>query len=667
MMRHKNELFHIFFNCIDALIENPHQSIGEFEILTKMERQRLLGEFRQQEPQQYSASCLHQLFEQQVTESPENIAVYSQDTVYTYLELDQRANKLAHYLIELGVNINDTVGLSFNKHPDMIVAIMAILKAGGGYVPLDPGYPEDRLQYMIEDSGINILITQQELEARLPTSNCNIVSVDRQWAEIATRENSRPDIEVPLDSLAYIIYTSGSTGVSKGVMIEHDSIVNYTLAAQDAFGFSQADKVLQFASISFDTAGEEIFPTLACGASLYLADENMKASAKGFIEGCRREDISFVDLPTAFWHQITAAIVEDKLALPESIRCLIIGGERAQPQAVANWLELKNNIKLVNTYGPTECTIVSSYCELNTDNSDRNQEVPIGIPVKNLYAYVLDKKMQLVPIGVTGELHIGGAGLARGYLGKDQLTQEKFVKDPVAENSTALLYKTGDLVRFRNDGLLEYRDRADDQVKIRGYRIELGEVESALLKVDEIEQGIVLVDESDRGEKRLVAYYVTQSGNDISESQTRSALRKILPDYMMPQFIRKLDALPINATGKVNRAALPEVVRETEILDDEDYAAPETDSQKAIAGVWQNTLQIDRAGLYDNFFDIGGDSLLMMQVIANMEKELQLSATPRMLVSFNLAQLAGEFDQQKPATKNENLSAFAKVKKLFRF
>ncbi len=653
-----------FFNCIDALIEDPSQSLNTFDILTENERQLLTKELLQQPGKEIPALCLHQLFEQQVERTPEAVAVYNQQSSYSYGELERRANQLSHYLIELGVGVDQLVGISFERQPDMLVAILAILKAGAGYVPLDPEYPEERLQHMIQDSGIKVLVTQEKLREGLPNGEYKAVTIDTEWQKISTLEATQPAVSVTPTNLAYVIYTSGSTGKAKGVMIEHHAIVNYTLAAQDAFNFAPNDKVLQFASISFDTAGEEIYPTLACGASLYLAEDEMKASAKNFLEVCEREKISFVDLPTAFWHQITASVIEHKLTIPSEIKTLIIGGERAQPQAVANWLALKSQASLINTYGPTECTIVSSYCELTEQNTSRSQEAPIGIPVRNLYVYVLDKNLQIVPPGVTGELHIGGSGLARGYLGQPELTNEKFIDDPF--NPGKKLYKSGDLVRFRSDGLLEYRDRADDQVKIRGFRIELGEVESALLAVDEIEQGTVLVNQTEAGEKQLVAYYVGFQDNAITPNQVRSKLKEALPYYMHPQYIVALDELPINATGKIDRKALPIPNEDNSEVEDEDFEAPETESQKAIAAIWQKALNNQKIGLYANFFDVGGDSLLMMQVITNMENELGFVTNPRMLVSQNLAQLAAEFDQQNNSVTTESKpSILSKIRNLF--
>lgn len=648
-----------FFNCIDAIISNPKGLIKDFEILTAEEQTLFSGPFRAQTGFELSNDCLHELFEQQVMRTPNKVAVYNSTTCYTYENVFARVNQLAGYLILQGVGLDEPVGLSFNKHPDMIVAMLAILKSGGGYLPLDPDYPSDRLDYMIKDSGIKMILTQASLIDKLPDHNCQLIRLDSDWSMIAGTDLNDSQIvnsaKPGLRHLAYVIYTSGSTGRPKGVMIEHRSIVNYTLAAQQAFGFCEQDKVLQFSSISFDTAGEEIYPTLSSGGALYLADKAMLGSAKDFFCACEREKITFLDLPTAFWHQIAASILEDGLTLPASIRSLIIGGERAQPQAVANWIAHDNNVKLINTYGPTECAIVSSYCELNAENTRRDQEVPIGIPVKNLYAYVLDKNLKQVAIGVTGELHMGGVGLARGYLGKPEITVEKFVADPFSKDKNDRLYKTGDLVRFRGDGVLEYRDRVDDQVKIRGYRIEIGEVESAFIKVQEIEQGIVSIHRDENNNKSLVAYYVPCSGKKLTTTRLRSALKKTLPDYMLPKHFVALQGLPLTANGKINRAALPEP-SVNDGGDEADGIAPESLAQQKIASVWLTLPNINKVGLYDNFFDIGGDSLLMMQVIASMERELKFKATPRMLVSLNLAQLAGELEAQHPDLKIEPFS-----------
>ena len=659
-----------FFKCIDAIIENPEGSIADFNILTDEENELINGSFKAQPGFDIPNVCLHQLFEQQAKLTPDNMAVYNQEVSYSYQELLNRVEKLSAYLKLQGVKIDSPVGLSMNKHPDMIVAMLAILKAGGGYVPLDPAYPNDRLDYMIKDSGIQFLLTQQALQNELPEHFCKVILLDSHWNDIANTDlNSAQLSECPdpnSNNLAYVIYTSGSTGDAKGVMIEHKSIVNYTIAAKDAFAFCEQDKMLQFASISFDTAGEEIYPTLVSGGTLCLADDSMLGSTKEFLNACEREKITFLDLPTAFWHQITASIIEDKLTLPASIRNVIIGGERAQPQAVVNWVEnVKNahsadssprNAKLINTYGPTECTIVSSYCELNTANTNRNQEAPIGLPVKNLYSYVLDKNMQPVPLGVTGELHMGGVGLARGYLGKPEMTKEKFIADPFSDNAASKLYKTGDLVRFRHDGLLEYRDRADDQVKIRGFRIEVGEVESALFKIEAIEQGIINVHEDENKNKRLIAYYVPFADAKLTPSIIRSALKQSLPDYMLPQHFIELDEIPMTTNGKVNRKALPEPDVD-DSQSERDIIPLETIAQAIIAEIWSTLPNINQVGLYDNFFDIGGDSLLMMQVISGLEREIEFKTTPRMLVSLNLAQLANELESQHPTlktTKNIN-------------
>ncbi|PCI63730.1 MAG: hypothetical protein COB38_13390 [Gammaproteobacteria bacterium] len=657
-----------FFKCIDAFIDNPTGSITDFNILTDKENQLINGPFRAQKGFEIPDVCLHQLFEQQAKLTPDNIAVYNQDVSYSYKELLERVEKLSAYLKLKGVQIDAPVGLSMSKHPDMIVAMLAILKAGGGYVPLDPAYPNERLDYMIKDSGIQFLLTQKKLLDNLPAHQCSIILLDSDWSEINNTDLDSSQLSECPDpkpnNLAYVIYTSGSTGDAKGVMIEHQSIVNYTIAAKEAFGFCEQDKMLQFASISFDTAGEEIYPTLISGGTLCLADDSMLGSAKEFLKACEREKITFLDLPTAFWHQITASIIEDKLTLPSSIRNVIIGGERAQPQAVANWIESvkttqtegsdKIEAKLINTYGPTECTIVSSYCDLNADNTNREQEAPIGLPVKNLYAYVLDKNMQPVALGVTGELHMGGVGLARGYLGKPEMTEEKFIADPFSNNSASKLYKTGDLVRFREDGLLEYRDRADDQVKIRGFRIEVGEVESALLKIEEIEQGIINVHEDENKNKQLIAYYVPFTDTNLNASLIRSSLKQSLPDYMLPQHYIQLDEIPMTANGKINRKALPEPNMEDN--DNERDVIPlETNAQNKIAKIWLTLPNINQVGLYDNFFDIGGDSLLMMQVISGLERELQFKSNPRMLVSLNLAQLASELESQHPQLKSEKI------------
>lgn len=650
-----------FFHCIDALIADPEQKISDFALMDGQESSQVLQDFSHSSSAAVPATSLHALFAEQSARSPDKVAVYSNDGSYTYAEVEERSNRLAHYLLARGVEVGDRVGVSLRRHPDMIVAMLGILKSGCGYVPLDPDYPAERLTFMMSDSDIKALITQAALVDELPFEGQQILKIDTDWGRVAEYDAGTPAVNVTPGDLAYVIYTSGSTGRSKGVLIEHRSIVNYTLAAIDDYEISSNDVTLQLASISFDTAGEEIYPTLATGGTLYLADDRMFASARDFVEICEQEKLTFLDLPTAFWHQIATAMADEDLQLPECTRLLIIGGERALPQHVATWLERdRSGCRLLNTYGPTETTIVASWCELTPENSSADQEVPIGRPVRNLSCYVLDKHLQPVPVGVTGELHIGGEGLARGYLNQPEMTDDKFIPDPFSDKPGARLYKSGDLVRFRRDGLLEYRDRVDDQVKVRGYRIELGEVENALMRIDGVDIGAVLMHEAQPGDKRIVAYYVLGADSHTTPTELRNGMREHLPDYMIPQHFVEIDALPMTPNNKVDRKALPNPFGGAEDLHVE-HVELENDAERRIAAVWQQVLQTDKISRHANFFDLGGHSLLMMQLIAMMEKELGFAADPRMVVMQDLAQIATEYQKQcgsveKPVDDDQDIS-----------
>jgi acyl-coenzyme A synthetase/AMP-(fatty) acid ligase/acyl carrier protein len=404
-------------------------------------------------------------------------------------------------------------------------------------------------------------------------------------------------------------------------MIGHGSLVNYIDGACTQFELKPDDRILQFASISFDAAAEEIYPCLIRGAALHLRNDMMVSSVPHFLEVCSRLDITVLNFPTAFWHQIVSDLADHNLHLPESVRLVIIGGERVLPERVADWqTHIGQKIRLINTYGPTEATIVATSFDLtNTVIEDVRQEVPIGRPATNVRTYVLDKALQPVPVGVAGELHIGGDGLARGYLNRPELTAEKFIPDPFSDDKGARLYKTGDLVRYLSDGNLEFLGRIDHQVKVRGYRIELGEIEAVLGQHPGVREVIVQAREDIPGDKRLVAYLVLEKDCGPTTTELRSFLKERLPDYMVPAIFVVLDEFPLMPNGKVDRQALPEP--ETVRPDIEaSYAAPRSQTEKMLADVWAEVLNVEQVGINDNFFDLGGHSLLMTQVHRKLQE-----------------------------------------------
>ncbi|HEY9692726.1 MAG TPA: amino acid adenylation domain-containing protein [Oculatellaceae cyanobacterium] len=471
--------------------------------------------------------CIYELFEAQVERDPNLIAVEDAGEKLTYQELNTRANQLAHYLQSLGVKPEVLVGICVERSLEMIVGLLGILKAGGAYVPLDPAYPQERLAFMLADAQVSVLLTQERLLGDLPNNTAKVVCLDSDWKNIAQYRPENPLSQTTEDNLAYVMYTSGSTGTPKGVMIQHKSLVNYTKAVSVEYQLNARDKILQFASISFDISVEEIYPCLSVGATLVLRTDAMLATAKNFLEKCQEWQITVLDLPTAYWHELAAALDTEKLTLPSSIRLVIIGGEKALLTRLKTWHNyVGEQVRLVNTYGPTETTVSALMCDLPKSLLEQKlTELPIGKPVTNTQAYILDSELQLVPIGTAGELYIGGISLARGYLNRPDLTAEKFIPNPYwgdGENTQPNfnhLYRTGDIVRCLPDGNLEFVGRVDQQVKIRGFRIELGEIETLLNQHPAVQAAVVVDREDIPGQKNLAAYIVPNYNHEIIQDQ----------------------------------------------------------------------------------------------------------------------------------------------------
>ncbi|MEH2088565.1 MAG: amino acid adenylation domain-containing protein [Nostoc sp.] len=503
---------------LEGMSTNPQQRLGELSLLTEHERHQLLVEWNQTQVEYSQDQCIHQLFEAQVERTPDAIAVVFEDEQLTYWELNTKANQLAHYLRSLGVKPEVLVGICVERSIEMIVGLLAILKAGGAYVPIDPTYPQPRLALLLNDAPLTVLLTQQYLLAQMPPHTAKVICFDDDinWQAGSSAIKQNPVNQTTPANLVYVIYTSGSTGTPKGVTIQHQSLVNFVQAAIAEYQLQAQDRILQFASISFDAACEEIFPCLLHGATLVLRTDEMLVSIKAFNEKCQQHCISVLDLPTAFWHQITSELATSALKLPESLRLVIIGGEKASPDKLNIWQQqVESGIRLINTYGPTETTVVATVCDLTTLEG----EVPIGRAIANMQTYVLNTDLQPVPIGVWGELHIGGIGVARGYLHQPELTSEKFIPNPFSDRPGSRLYKTGDRVRYRSDGQLEFSDRIDNQVKIRGFRIELGEIEALINEHPSVMEATVISRKDVSDYEQLVAYVVANT-SDVVKEQT---------------------------------------------------------------------------------------------------------------------------------------------------
>jgi amino acid adenylation domain-containing protein len=623
---------------VEALETTPGRAIGSIDVLPEAERRIVVEEWNRTDAEYPAGSCIHELFEAQAERTPDAEAVRFQEESLTYGELNGRANRLAHSLRRRGVGPEVRVGICLERSLEMVVGILAVLKAGGAYVPLDPAYPADRLAFMLADSAAAVLLTQEGLRGALPVgAGMDVLSVEAAEAELAGGSAENPESGAGPGSLAYVIYTSGSTGTPKGVAVEHRALVNYTAYAARKFALQPGDRLLQFSSISFDTAAEEIFPTLLSGATLVLRTEEMLETPGSFWETCGRWGVSVLDLPTAVWHHVSPHLDARPEALPESLRMMVVGGEAALPERVSAWQAAAGGrVRLLNGYGPTETTIVATFWE--APESGGVSRVPIGKPVSNTRCYVLDAARRPAAVGVPGELYVGGAQVARGYLHRPAATAERFVPDPFAAQRGARLYRTGDRVRWMADGTLEYLGRLDGQVKVRGFRIELGEIEARLTEHPEVREAVVLAREDVPGERRLVAYVVGEADADA----VRAHLRQSLPEHMVPAAYVYLQALPLTPNGKLDRKALPA----PELTSAADrYVAPRTPVEEALAEIWAEVLRLERVGVTENFFELGGHSLLATRVVSRVRELFGVELSLRSLFEGpTLAEMAGRVE-----------------------
>ncbi len=614
-----------FQTLLSGAIDTPELGICQLPLLSSLEVHQLLVEWNQTHVEYLRNKCIPQLFEQQVENTPDAIAVVFEKEQLTYYELNQRANQLAHYLKSLGVRPEVLVGICVERSIEMVVGLLGILKAGAAYVPLDPAYPPEGLAYMVSDAEISVLLTQNKWTSQLPEHQAQVICLDSDWEKIALYSQENPTETNTGENLAYLIYTSGSTGKPKGVMISHQALNRFTQTAISEYQITASDRVLQFASINFDVAVEEIYPCLCTGATLVLRTDEMLGDLQTFFQACEDLQLTVLDLPTAYWHQLAAELANTDVTLPESLRLAIIGGERVLPEPVKSWQEYviksgkSDRLRLINAYGPTETTVSATLYRIPSRTSSTNCEVPIGRPLAHLQTYILDSHLQPVPIGVPGELHIGGDSLARGYLNRPELTDEKFIPNPFSQEPGARLYKTGDLVRYLPDGNIEFLGRIDHQVKIRGFRIELGEIESALSSHEQVQQCVVIAHEDNPGNKHLVAYVVTD--NDINISALKEHLKQQLPNYMVPSVFVRLETLPLTANGKVNKKALPAPTL-NKLVHSGNCVLPRTTLEHQLARIWEAALKISPISVTDNFFELGGHSLLAICLITVIEKQL---------------------------------------------
>nr|QEO74542.1 condensation domain-containing protein [uncultured bacterium] len=625
-----------FHRLLEGIVNDPDQHLSELPLLTEAERRQLLYEWNDTRAPFPSHLCLHHLFEAQVERTPEAPAVAHEDEQLSYGELNARANQLARHLRSLGVGPESLVGILLERSLEMIVSLLGVLKAGAAYVPLDPAYPAERLSFMIEDAGLSLLLTQKHLVDGLVAQQTTLIELAAEAKTLAAQSVENLPRAVAADNLGYAIYTSGSTGRPKGVMVMHRSLVNYVLTVAERLELRAGDRFLQFAPLSFDVSVEEIFTSLLTGATVVLRSE--VSSTTNFSQLLEQERVTIFELPTAFWQEWLHELDKVGERLPECVRLVIVGGERAQPERLAMWNRVAGQrVSLIHVYGLTETTVTSLTYQMGRETEEQNSRLPLGHPVANTQVYLLDEAGQPVPIGVSGELHVGGEGLARGYLRRADLTAERFIPNPYSEERGARLYRTGDIGRYLADGSVEFLGRRDEQVKIRGFRIEPGEVEAKLSAHPGVREAVVIALEDAGGDKHLAAY-LTSEDADLSASSLRSYLQQQLPEYMVPSVYVFVDELPLTPNGKIDKRGLP-APDPGRAIHDEAFETPQTPVEEMLAGIWAELLKLNRIGINDNFFTLGGHSLLAMRIISRVRQAFHVEIPLRSL--FETPTVAG--------------------------
>jgi len=636
-----------FQTLLEGIVTNPQQRVSELSLLTEAERHQLLVEWNDTQAEFPQDKCIHQLFEEQVEQTPDAVAVVFEDQQLTYKELNGRANQLAHYLQKLGVEPEVLVGICVERSPLMIVGILGILKAGGAYIPLDPSYPQERLIFMFEDSATPVLLTQGQLVEKLSIHQVRVVDLDKDWRSIAeqSQENLRNDINS--DNLAYIIYTSGTTGKPKGICCKHIGVVNLLTDFQERKSLSVGDRCSLWTVISFDVSVYEIFSSLLSGGSLFIVPERVRLDAKSHAEWLKANQISSIYIPPFMLNEMADWLEQESEKV--SWRRLLVGVEPIPEQLLVRIGDKIPNLQVINGYGPSETTICTALYSVNTEIVS-NRNTPIGIPVQNTVAYILNTHLQPVPIGVPGELHIGGAGLAGGYLNRPELTAEKFIPNPFSDEPGARLYKTGDLGRYLPDGNIEFIGRIDNQVKIRGFRIELGEIETVLGQHPVVRESVVIAREDIPGDKRLVAYIIPTE-QTVDTSEIRRFLKRKLPDYMMPTAFIMLEAMPLTPNGKIDRHALPLPDSSCRSLDT-CFVPPRTPTEEVLVAIWADILGLEQVSVQDNFFEIGGHSLLTTQLLFKISELFHCELSLRSLLEKpTIEKIADHIDGLQKASK----------------
>jgi amino acid adenylation domain-containing protein len=611
-----------YTNLLNEIARNSERPISDLGLLSDEERTQVVLGWNETADHYPEDRCVHSLFEEQTERTPEAVAVVSDEGCLSYGELNRRANRLARRLRRLGVGPEAVVGVCLEKSLEMVVGLLGTLKAGGAYLPLDPTYPSERLGLMMENTSARLIVTQADLKGLFAERESELICVDGSRDEIGRESEENIDGVASVENLAYVIYTSGSTGVPKGAMITHRSVVNLMSDAVRKFRLGPESRFLQFASLSFDVAVEEIYPVLTIGGSVVLLPDEESYSYSELTSEIERHQVTTVELPTVYWREWMRELLKSGIRAPRCLDLVITGDERITVDVFREWKE--HEVSLLHVYGVTECTVNSMVYEVPAEFGEgvNPGAIPIGKPIANVEAYLLDNGLEPTPLRIPGEIYLGGVGVGRGYLRRPEMTAERYVPSPFGKKAGGRLYRSGDLARSSEDGGIEFLGRADTQVKLRGYRIELGEIETQLARHPGIREAVAYVREDYPGDKRLVAYYTVAATNGhvatVEEETLRAYLSTVLPEYMLPGAYVELESLPLTSNGKLDRRALPQP----------DYAgathkyeAPVGDIEIALARIWGETLKLDRVGRHDNFFTLGGHSLLAIRLIERMRRE----------------------------------------------
>ncbi len=627
-------------SLLAAIVADPEQEIARLPLMSESERQLLLVEWNATEASFPNDQRIQDLFEAQVAATPDVVALHSSTGPMTFGELNQQANRLAHYLVRIGVEPETRVGVFLPRTTDLVVSVLAVLKAGGTYLPLDPNYPSDRLAFMLRDTRAHIVLTIEALLSHEPDADAQVVFLDRDLLVIEGESTENPLASTTAESAAYVLYTSGSTGLPKGVLGLHRGALNRFAWMWQAYPFMPRETCCLTTTLSFVDAVWELFGPLLKGVPVVLIPDEVVKDFGPLVETLAASNVTrFVLVPS-----LLDALLENEPDLAKKLPHLkhwTSSGEALSVELVRRFRAILPSVRLINLYGSSELAADVTCCDTTSLDLESLTTIPIGRAIQNTQTYILDELGQPVPIGVSGELYVGGANLARGYLDRPALTAERFIQNPFLDEPGARLFRTGDRARYRADGNIEYVGRVDNQVKIRGSRVEPGEVEAALAKHPTVRDVVVIADRDRRQESRLVAYVVPIEGNTPSSMDLRSFLRERLPEFMVPSVFVMLSALPLTPNGKVNRLALPSPEGTT--IED-DFEPPKTPMEIIIAEIWREALEIQQVGRHDNFFDLGGHSLMAMKVNAKLQRRTGVRFNVGIMVTQNLGQVAAIYE-----------------------